>query len=50
MKEAMVNREDRISMVEQSCRGSRTLGHLDRVQLLQDLIVFGYISIRDIIN
>jgi hypothetical protein len=38
MKEAMVNREDGASMAEQSCRWSRTLGSLDRVQLLRDLI------------
>jgi hypothetical protein len=50
MKEAMVNREDGASMVEQSCRWSRTLGSLDRVQLLRDLIVPGYISIRDRVN
>lgn len=38
MKGSMVNREDRASMVEQSCRWCRTLGSLDRVQLLLDLI------------
>ena len=49
--EAMVDREDRASMVEQSCRWSRTLGSLDRAQLPQDLIVLRYISVvRDSVN
>ena len=38
MKEAVVNREDGASMVGQSCRWSRALGFLGRVQLLRDLI------------
>lgn len=50
MKEAMVNREDEASMLEQSYKWSRTLEPLDRVQLLLDLMVPGYKKIRDSVN